>query len=254
MRDRSRKPAANAGKIPHWEEHSGDGSKMRANSLIQNILLINPLSSRFCEISAQSPNPKLLNAGNLAADVEKNHSCIAAGSDMSASQSRTPRQPKASRPQAPGYGFPKGAKGLLPWSWAEQRLKKSHNYWIVTVKPDGSPHVMVVWGMWQDERFLFSTGSQSRKARNLASNPNCVVSTEDAHEAVIVEGIAEIADAAARRKMIPAYQRKYDWDLSAMKDDMLSMKEPVFAVRPKTVFGLWEKHFQTKSTRWKFKD
>ncbi len=164
----------------------------------------------------------------------------------------TARAPKASRPHAPGYGFPEGTKGLLPWSWAEQRLKKSHNYWIVTVKSDGSPHSMVVWGMWQDGRFLFSTGSQSRKARNLAANANCIVSTEHAHEAVIVEGVAEIADVAARRKMIPAYERKYDWDLSTMKDDMLSMKEPVFAVRPKVVFGLWEKHFQGKSTRWKF--
>lgn len=111
---------------------------------------------------------------------------------------------------------------------------------------------MVVWGLWQDGRFLFSTGSQSRKARNLAANPNCVVCTEDAGEAVIVEGVAEIADVAARRKMIPAYERKYDWDLSAMKSDMLSMKEPVFAIRPKVVFGLWEEHFQQKSTRWKF--
>ena len=161
--------------------------------------------------------------------------------------------PKSSRPHARGYGFPKGKKGLLPWSWAEQRLKKSHNYWITTVKPDGSPHTMVVWGLWQDGRFLFSTGSQSRKARNLAKNPHCIVCTEDAHEAVIVEGIAEIADVDARRKLITAYQRKYDWDLSSMKEDMLSMKEPVFAVRPKVVFALWEKYFQTKSTRWQFK-
>jgi len=173
-----------------------------------------------------------------------------------------PKRPNASRPHAPGYGFPKGKKGLLPWSWAEQRLKKSHNYWVTTikpttVKPDGSPHgvsphTMVVWGLWQDGRFLFSTGSQSRKARNLAQNPNCVVCTENAHEAVIVEGVAEIAGVEARRKMIPVYERKYDWDLSTMKDDMLSMKEPVYAVRPRVVFALWEKHFQTRSTRWKF--
>jgi hypothetical protein len=160
--------------------------------------------------------------------------------------------PKASRPHASGYGFPKGKKGLLPWSWAEQRLKRSHNYWITTVKPDRSPHTMVVWGLWQDGRFLFSTGSKSRKARNLAANSNCIVCTEHAHEAVIVEGVAEIADVAARRKLIPVYQRKYGWDLSAMNDDILSMKEPVFAVRPRVVFGLWEKHFQGKSTRWKF--
>ena len=160
--------------------------------------------------------------------------------------------PKASRPLMPGYGLPSSSKGLLPWSWAEQRLKKSHNYWITTVKPDGSPHTMVVWGLWQDGRFLFSTGSTSRKARNLAQNPNCVVCTELAHEAVIVEGVAEVAEVAARRKMIPVYEKKYDWDLSTMKDDMLSMKEPVFAVRPRVVFGLWEENFQDKSTRWTF--
>jgi hypothetical protein len=160
--------------------------------------------------------------------------------------------PKASRPQASGYGFPKGTKGLLPWSFAEQRLKKSHNYWITTVKPDRSPHTMVVWGLWQDGRFLFSTGSKSRKARNLAKNLHCIVATEQAHEAIIVEGIAEIADVASRKKFLPVYEKKYKFDMGGMKDDILSMKEPVFAVRPVIVFAMWEKHFQSKSTRWKF--
>jgi Pyridoxamine 5'-phosphate oxidase len=163
-------------------------------------------------------------------------------------------KPQPSRIATPNYGFPKGTKGLLPWSWAEQRLKKSHNYWITTIKPttgqpDTTPHSMVVWGLWQDGRFLFSTGSQSRKARNLATNPHCVVATENAAEAIIVEGIAEIADLAARRKFLSQYTRKYDWDMSSMKDDILSMKEPVFAVRPRTVFALWEEYFQEKSTR-----
>jgi hypothetical protein len=156
----------------------------------------------------------------------------------------------------PGYGLPTSEKGLLPWSWAEQRLKKSHNYWITTVKQDGSsqasPHTMVVWGLWQDGRLLFSTGSKSRKARNLARNSSCVVCTEHAHEAVIVEGSAEIADVAARRKLIPVYEKKYKWSLSTMKDDILSMKEPVFAVRPRVVFGLYEKKFINAATRWRF--
>src|SRR6201997_701786 len=122
-------------------------------------------------------------------------------------------KPKPSRPQAPGYSCPKAKKGQLPWSWAEQRLKKPHNYWIPTVKSDGSPHTMVVWGLWQDGRLLFSTGSKSRKARNLVQNPNCVVCTELAHEAGTVEGVAEIADVGARRKFIPVYEKKYKWDL-----------------------------------------
>ena len=163
--------------------------------------------------------------------------------------------PKPSRIHAPGYGFPTTTKGLLPWSWAEQRLKRSHNYWITTVREDGgkaAPHTMVVWGLWQDGRFLFSTGKTSRKARNLAQNANCIVCTEHAHEAIIVEGEAEIADVSARKKMLPAYERKYKFDMSSMKEDILSMKEPVFALRPRVVFAMWEKHFQNKSTRWKF--
>lgn len=160
--------------------------------------------------------------------------------------------PQPTRIFAAGYGFPEGKKGLLPWAWAEQRLKKSHNYWVTTVKPDGSPHTMVVWGLWQDGRFLFSTGSKSRKARNLEANPRCVVCTEHAHEAIIVEGTADIADVTARQKFLHPYERKYKFDMSSMKDDILSMKEPVLAVRPRVVFALWEKYFQSKSTRWKF--
>ena len=161
-------------------------------------------------------------------------------------------KPKTSRPHMPGYGLPEAKRGLLPWSWAEQRLKKSHNYWITTVKSDGAPHTMVVWGLWQDGRFLFSTGGKSRKARNLAVNQNCVCCTEHANEAVIVEGTAEIAGVAARRKFLPAYERKYKFNMKGMEDDILSMKEPVFAVRPRVVFGLWEKYFVEKSTRWTF--
>jgi hypothetical protein len=153
----------------------------------------------------------------------------------------------------PGYGLPKGTKGLLPWSWAQQRLEKSHNYWITTVKADRSPHTMVVWGLWLDGRFLFSTGRQSRKARNLAKNRHCVVCTEHADQAVIVEGIAEITrDVALRRVFLKRYERKYAFDVSGFEADILSLKEPVYAVLPVVAFGLDEKKFLNAATRWRF--
>ena len=52
------------------------------------------------------------------------------------------------------------------------------------------PHTMVVWGIWLDNAYYFSTGSTTRKAKNLAANPNCVVCNENVEEAVIVEGQA----------------------------------------------------------------
>ena len=162
-------------------------------------------------------------------------------------------EPKASRPHMPGYGLPTGNKGLLPWRWAEGRLNKNHNYWITTVKPDGSPHTMVVWGLWLDGEFLFSTGRRSRKARNLAENQRCVICTEKANEAVILEGVAEeVADVTLRRKFLAIYERKYAWDMSSFEEDILSLKEPIYAVRPVLAFGLDEKKFLDAATRWRF--
>lgn len=162
-------------------------------------------------------------------------------------------EPKAGRPHMPGYGLPKGSKGLLPWKWALDRLKKSHNYWIVTVRPDGRPHVMLVWGLWMDGAFYFSTGRQSRKAQNLTKNSRCAISTEDAAEAVVVEGIArEVPEISVRRKFIDDYERKYKFDMSGFETDILNLKEPIYAVEPSVAFGLHEKKALNSATRWPF--
>jgi len=159
---------------------------------------------------------------------------------------KKPRPPKATRPHMPGYGLPKGTKGLLPWTWAEQRLKKSHNYWITTVRPDGAPHTMVVWGLWINGAFYFSTGKQSRKARNLAGNPRCIVCTERAEEAVIVEGEAQLTQDSSSLKFFSQYEKKYKWDMSQMQS------EPIYRVTPRIAFGLYEKKFMNAATRWQF--
>jgi len=154
----------------------------------------------------------------------------------------------------PGYGLPKAKKGLLPWKWAEDRLNKSRQYWIATTRPDGRPHVMVVWALWVDGVLYFSTGSKSRKAQNLAKNPQCIMCTDKADEAVILEGMVETErDVEHIRKFIPLYEKKYKWKLGEMGEDLLNLKEPVFYLRPRKAFGLWEKKFATTATRWIFK-
>jgi nitroimidazol reductase NimA-like FMN-containing flavoprotein (pyridoxamine 5'-phosphate oxidase superfamily) len=148
----------------------------------------------------------------------------------------------------PGYGMPTGTKGLLPWTWAEERLRKSHNYYVMTVRPDATPHAMPVWGIWVDGRFYFSTGATSRKAQNLSANPSCVVCTEKSAEAVVVEGTAsKIASPARIAELSPHYAKKY-------KGFTLDPKlGPIFEVRPKVMFGLSEKNFKAM-TRWAFAD
>ncbi|HMA33946.1 MAG TPA: pyridoxamine 5'-phosphate oxidase family protein [Chloroflexia bacterium] len=160
-------------------------------------------------------------------------------------------EPPASRPYMPEYGIaaaPDG-QGLLPWSWAAARLEAGHNYWVATVRPEGRPHVMAVWGVWLADAFYFSTGARSRKAQNLAENAACVVCTENADEAVIVEGQATIlAPGPSRDRVGEVYQAKYQtgWPPDS----------PVYVVRPDRVFGFIEHDgaFTGTATRWSFPD
>jgi nitroimidazol reductase NimA-like FMN-containing flavoprotein (pyridoxamine 5'-phosphate oxidase superfamily) len=153
--------------------------------------------------------------------------------------------PRAERPFAPGYGLAEDQKGLLPWSWVAKQTGKCRTFWIATVHPENRPHVMPVWGVWVDDAFYFSTGRKSRKGRNLAANAACTITNDDGEEALIIEGVAqETTDAGALERMAAAYVKKY-------KMDPRSMKEPIFVVRPKTVFGFIEKTFPKSATRWR---
>lgn len=154
--------------------------------------------------------------------------------------------PRTGRPQIPDYGISKSKTGLLPWKWAEKSLTNSREYWIMTVRPDGRPHAMIIWGLWFDGAFWFGTGGKTQKARNLARNPNCIVGTQNAAEAVILEGVAElITDAAIRKKLDAPSLRKYGMSGG-------DGSEPFYRVRPKRVFGLIEKTFPKTATRWMF--
>ena len=105
---------------------------------------------------------------------------------------------------------------------------------------------MVIWGLWLADGFYFSTGKESRKARNLADNPHCVICSENPAEAVIVEGVVEsVSDPQKLEPLYVAYQKKYKWD-------MRSMGEPFYRVRPSIAFGLFEKKFTGTATRWTF--
>ena len=116
-------------------------------------------------------------------------------------------EPRASRAGFPGYGITTDTEGMLPWSWAVERLAVAHNYWIATASEERGPHAMPVWGLWRDDAFVFSTGTESRKARNLAADPRIVVHLESGDEVVLLEGAAEPAEATV--EVIDEYDAKY---------------------------------------------
>ncbi|HEV2886409.1 MAG TPA: pyridoxamine 5'-phosphate oxidase family protein [Jatrophihabitans sp.] len=77
-------------------------------------------------------------------------------------------------PQAPGTGGP-----------------NRHTCWLATINPDGGPHVTGIGALWADGAFWFETGERTRKARNLARDPRCVLSMATEDFDLVVEGTGQ---------------------------------------------------------------
>lgn len=162
-------------------------------------------------------------------------------------------EPEVSRPQMPeGYGLPSDNAGLLPWSWADDRLAAAGTFWFHTTRPDGRPHAMPAWAIWLDDRVYFDGSPETRRMRNLAANPSIAVHLEDGTQALILEGTAaEVGrpDPEVARRLADAFTEKFaaqdyspeptSWDAGGL-----------YAVTPTVAFG-WER-FPTSCTRWRF--
>lgn len=115
----------------------------------------------------------------------------------------------------------------------------------------GRPHVMPVWGAWMDEALWFSSSRASRKARNLVSRPHCAITTDKAHEPVVIEGEAEVIDdLSAIRAFTDQSNQKYRTDYPL--EFFTQPSNACFRVRPLWAFGLTESDFTGSPTRWTF--
>ena len=159
-------------------------------------------------------------------------------------------EPRASRPHMPGYGIqgPDQGSGLLPWAWAEERLTASRNYWVSSLWPDGRPHSMPVWGVWDGEALWFSSSNRSRKTRNLDADPRCAVTTEDAEEPVVIEGSAEIV---RERDAIARVADLMDAKYGGITAEFLAANATI-RIRPRWAFGIAHDDFTGSPTRWVF--
>jgi general stress protein 26 len=118
------------------------------------------------------------------------------------------------------------AEAPLDWTTVTEALAGAELYWLTTVRGDGRPHVTPLVGLWVDDSFVFCTGPEEQKARNLEHNTNVVVTTgsntwKDGLD-VVVEGAA--TRLTGRQTLTPladAYREKYqgDWDFTARDED-----------------------------------
>lgn len=147
-----------------------------------------------------------------------------------------------------------------PWATASDALAKAEIYWVTTVRPDGRPHVTPLIAIWQDHALYFCTGEQERKARNIAANAHCAITTGcngyGAGLDLVIEGDAvQVSDEALLQCLADAYLAKYgsDWHFTVRDGGLTGDGGNVaqlYEVKPVTVFGFGKSTFS--QTRWRF--
>lgn len=95
-----------------------------------------------------------------------------------------------------------------------ERLRTNVITWLGTVRPDGRPHLVAVWYLWDgsDQVLIFSKPN-NQKVRNLRANPAVMLALDDTHkgaDVVMLEGMADLVPTEALRVSFPAYQAKYE--------------------------------------------
>jgi Pyridoxamine 5'-phosphate oxidase len=171
-------------------------------------------------------------------------------STKTASKRAKGAEPSRDRPRFPPvYGISKSAKGLLPWSHVDERMRKAMRYWVSSVDPEGRPHATPVDGMWIDGKLYFGGSPTTRRNRNLVANSAACVHLEEAMDVVILHGDArELRDVPRdlSRRIIEHSKEKYGF--APPVDDLGA--GGVFVFEPRLGFA-W-KDFTKDATRFRF--
>jgi general stress protein 26 len=149
-----------------------------------------------------------------------------------------------------------------PWAEVSEVLSSSEMFWLSTVRGDGRPHVAPLPAVWLDGTLHFCTGSLEQKAKNLGSNPHCVLTAgaNQFHEGldVVVEGRAARVTGLARLERLAAlWKSKLDWDFEVADDGFRDPNSPsgvvlVFGVAPAKILAFGKSPYS--QTRYRFTD
>ena len=121
-----------------------------------------------------------------------------------------------------------------------------HTPWLTTIDPDGSPHVTPVGFVKIDGVWYFNSGPGTRKSRNIAADPRCVVSVATHPFDLVIEGsAARVTDAAELQAVAEAFAEQ-GWPAQVEGDGLTaeysapSAGPPpwhVYRIEPATVFA-----------------
>jgi PPOX class probable F420-dependent enzyme len=107
----------------------------------------------------------------------------------------------------------------------DRRLREATVAWLSTVRPDGGPHLVPVWFLWDNETILIFSMPKNQKLRNLRQNNRVVLGIPSGGGAsnIVVEGQAELLGAGVATTTLPAYAAKYGNLITGIGLDPASM-------------------------------
>jgi PPOX class probable F420-dependent enzyme len=110
----------------------------------------------------------------------------------------------------------------------EQRLRTDWWVWLITVRPDGRPHVVCVGFFWDGQTVLIFSQPNRQKLRNVRHNPHVMLALDGTGkmgvDVVVVEGTAELLNETSLSIMSvnPAIEEKYEgWEQLAHEAGLL---------------------------------
>ncbi len=94
-----------------------------------------------------------------------------------------------------------------------ERLRAEPVIWLATVRPDGRPHLVPVWFLWDGETILIFSQPNNQKIHNLRAHPAVTLALEAANEGedvAILEGRARLVGPDDIQASAPDYVAKYE--------------------------------------------
>ena len=94
----------------------------------------------------------------------------------------------------------------------DQRLRTNVIAWLNTVRPDGRPHTVALWFLWDGQHILIFSKPKQQKIRNIRQHGQVTLALDDTkigEDAVVVEGTAELLHDPDMSAVLAAYNEKY---------------------------------------------
>lgn len=105
------------------------------------------------------------------------------------------------------------------YAHVERRLYAEPVVWLGSVRPDGRPHLVPVWFLWDGETITLFSQPNNQKIRNLRANPHVSLALEAANEGedvAILEGTAQLVSMDDVAPILDRYSEKYGASIAGM--------------------------------------